>query len=54
MTVIPETIDLAAVKRRQRAMWASGDFGVIASSIHIVSERLADSAEYLEVVAVRR
>jgi ubiquinone/menaquinone biosynthesis C-methylase UbiE len=39
------TVDLAAVKRGQQAMWASGDFGVIAALIHIVAERLADSVD---------
>lgn len=45
MTAIPETIDLATIKRRQQAMWASGDFGRIASLIHVVAERLVDSAD---------
>jgi SAM-dependent methyltransferase len=40
-----DTIDLEAVKRKQQAMWASGDFGVIASLIHIVAERLVDSVD---------
>ena len=40
-----QTIDLAAVKRGQQAMWASGDFGVIAALIHIVAERLVDSVD---------
>jgi SAM-dependent methyltransferase len=39
------TIDLAAVKRGQQEMWASGDFGVIAALIHVVAERLVDSAD---------
>ena len=43
MTV--QTLDLEAVKSKQQAMWASGDFGVIASLIHIVAERLADSVD---------
>ena len=43
MTV--ETVDLEAVKRKQQVMWASGDFGVIASLIHIVAERLVDSVD---------
>ena len=43
MTV--ETVDLEAVKRKQQAMWASGDFGVIASLIHIVAEQLVDSVD---------
>jgi hypothetical protein len=36
MTV--ETVDYEAVKRKQQAMWASGDFSVIAALIHIVAE----------------
>jgi SAM-dependent methyltransferase len=47
MTFTLETIDLAAIKRGQQAMWASGDFGVIASLIHLVAERLADSADLI-------
>jgi SAM-dependent methyltransferase len=43
MTV--QTLDLEAVKTKQQAMWASGDFGVIASLIHIVAERLVDSVD---------
>jgi SAM-dependent methyltransferase len=42
---VTDTIDLAAVKRGQQAMWASGDFGVIASLIHVVAERLVDSVD---------
>ena len=45
MTPTTETVDLAAIKRGQQAMWASGDFGVIATLIHVVAERLADSAD---------
>ena len=45
MTSIPETIDLSAIKRGQQAMWASGDFGVIATLIQPVAEQLADSAD---------
>jgi SAM-dependent methyltransferase len=40
-----DTVDLGAIKRGQQAMWASGDFGVIATLIHVVAERLADSAD---------
>jgi SAM-dependent methyltransferase len=42
---ITEPVDLAAIKRGQQAMWASGDFGVIASLIHIVAELVADSVD---------
>jgi SAM-dependent methyltransferase len=45
MTPNIETIDLAAVKRGQQAMWSSGDFGVVAALIHVVAERLADSVD---------
>jgi SAM-dependent methyltransferase len=45
MNPTTETLDLAAIKRGQQAMWASGDFGVIAALIHVVAERLADSAD---------
>ena len=45
MTSIPETIDLVTVKRGQQAMWASGDFGVIATLIQPVAEQLADSVD---------
>ena len=38
-----DTIDLAAVKRGQQAMWGSGDYGAIAAQIHVVAERLVDS-----------
>jgi SAM-dependent methyltransferase len=42
---ITEPVDLAAIKRGQQAMWASGDFGVIASLIHIVAELVTDSVD---------
>ncbi|MBE2319569.1 class I SAM-dependent methyltransferase [Solirubrobacter sp. CPCC 204708] len=44
---MPQAIDLATVKSRQQAMWASGDFGVIAALIHIVAELLVDSADLI-------
>ena len=39
------TPDLAAVKARQQATWASGDFAEIATLIVPVAERLADAAD---------
>jgi SAM-dependent methyltransferase len=45
VTATPEILDLAVVKRGQQAMWASGDFGVIAALIQPVAEQLADSAD---------
>ena len=36
--------DLAAVKQRQQAAWASGDFAVVAARIVLVAEHLCDTA----------
>ena len=44
MTSAP-TLDLAAVKVRQQATWASGDFAEIATLIVPVAERLCDTAD---------
>jgi ubiquinone/menaquinone biosynthesis C-methylase UbiE len=40
-----ETLDLAALKRGQQAMWGSGDYGAIAAMIQIVAERLVESVD---------
>jgi ubiquinone/menaquinone biosynthesis C-methylase UbiE len=40
-----QTPDYAAIKNRQRLVWGSGDFHVIASLIVPISERLCDSVE---------
>jgi SAM-dependent methyltransferase len=46
MTAIAEpTPDLEAVKRRQQATWASGEYAEIATLIVPVAERLADAAD---------
>jgi SAM-dependent methyltransferase len=37
--------DLGAVKAKQQATWASGDFAEIATLIVVVAERLADAAD---------
>ena len=37
--------DLAAVKQRQQAAWASGDFAVVAARIVLVAEHLCDTAD---------
>jgi ubiquinone/menaquinone biosynthesis C-methylase UbiE len=39
------SVDLGAVKQRQRAMWASGDFSVIGTTLQIVGETLCEAAE---------
>ncbi|MDL1859538.1 class I SAM-dependent methyltransferase [Betaproteobacteria bacterium PRO7] len=40
-----ETPDFAAIKRRQQATWASGDFAVIGTTLQIVGESLAEAAD---------
>lgn len=44
-TSTESTIDLAAVKRRQQATWASGDYAAVATLIVPVAERLLDLAD---------
>jgi SAM-dependent methyltransferase len=39
------TPDFAAIKQRQQATWASGDFAVIGVTIQIVGESLAEAAD---------
>ena len=38
-------VDLAAIKARQQATWASGDFAVIGTTLQIVGETLAEAAD---------
>lgn len=46
MTTVTETpLDLEALKQRQQATWASGDFAEIATLIVPVAERLCDAAD---------
>jgi SAM-dependent methyltransferase len=37
--------DLAAIKQRQQATWASGDFAVIGTTLQIVGEQLAEAVD---------
>ena len=37
--------DLAAIKQRQQATWASGDFGIIGTTLQIVGETLCEAAD---------
>jgi len=39
------TIDYYAIKQRQQATWASGDFAVIGTTLQIVGEALAEAAD---------
>ena len=41
----PPAPDLAAIKQRQQATWASGDFAVIGTTLQIVGESLAEAAD---------
>ncbi len=38
-------IDLTAVKNRQQAAWASGDYAVIGTTLQIVGEQLAEACD---------
>src|SRR5215210_4265870 len=41
-TVLPDT---SAIKARQQAMWASGDFAVIGTTLQIVGELLCEAVD---------
>jgi len=41
----PAGPDLTTIKRRQRAIWASGDFAVLGVTLQIVGESLAEAAD---------
>jgi SAM-dependent methyltransferase len=43
--LLAEPLDLADLARRQRQVWSTGDYSVIASYVHPVSERLCDDAD---------
>ena len=38
-------IDLIALKNRQLAAWASGDYAVIGTTLQLVGERLAEACD---------
>ncbi len=40
-------VDFAALKQRQQATWASGDFAVIGTTLQIVGESLAEAADVI-------
>jgi len=44
-TTLDRLVDLGAVKRRQQATWASGDYSAVATLIVPVAERLVDLAD---------
>src|SRR5512144_865361 len=41
-TVLPDT---SAIKARQQAMWASGDFAVIGTTLQMVGEQICEAAD---------
>ena len=45
MTVMTAAPDLAAIKQRQQATWASGDYHMIGTQILIVSELLIEALD---------
>ena len=45
MSTMEAAPDLAEVTARQRQVWSTGDYSVIASLVHPVSERLVDDAD---------
>lgn len=44
-TQIPTTPDYTAIKQRQRATWASGDYAAIGTTLQIVGETLAEAVD---------
>ncbi len=44
-TAAPAAPDFAAIKQKQQATWASGDFAVIGTTLQIVGESLAEAAD---------
>ena len=42
---VPTTPDFAAIKQRQQATWASGDYAVVGTTLQIVGERLAETCD---------
>ncbi len=45
MTITSATPDYAAIKQRQQATWASGDYTVVGTTLQIVGETLAEAAD---------
>ncbi|MCF1504644.1 methyltransferase domain-containing protein [Afifella sp. H1R] len=45
MTVLAAASDLGAIKQRQQAMWATGDYSVIGTTLQIVGEDLCEALD---------
>jgi SAM-dependent methyltransferase len=44
-TAVAGEIDYGAIKQRQQATWASGDYGIIGTTLQIVGEALAEAVD---------
>jgi ubiquinone/menaquinone biosynthesis C-methylase UbiE len=42
---LPAAVDLAAVKGRQQAAWASGDYAIVGTTLQIVGETLCEAVD---------
>ncbi|MCA1805773.1 MAG: hypothetical protein LC646_10660 [Xanthomonadaceae bacterium] len=38
-------VDFDAIKQRQHATWASGDYGIVGTTLQIVGEHLAEAVD---------
>src|SRR5262245_60985597 len=45
LTAAPAAAELEAIKARQRATWASGDYGFIGTTLQIVGESLCEAVD---------
>lgn len=45
VTATPDQVDLAAVKQRQQAAWATGDYSVVGATLVIVAEQLCETVD---------
>ena len=39
------TVDFSAIKQRQQAMWAAGDYAVVGTTLQIVGEQLCEAVD---------
>jgi SAM-dependent methyltransferase len=44
---VPATPDFAAIKQRQQATWASGDYAVVGTTLQIIGEELCEAVDLL-------
>src|SRR5215210_1904891 len=45
MTALSSTPDFAAIKQRQQATWAAGDYSMVGTTLQIVGERLCEAVD---------